>query len=55
MVSKMTENHAICLQMHTFVEFDSFYRNFNKKYFLNIFSVFYKPFYSEKIVENDIL
>ena len=48
MASKMAEKHAMFLKMHTLVEFDKFYMNFNKDYILTKFSVFYKAFYCEK-------
>ena len=40
--------------MHKLVEYDKFYRNFNKDYLLNKTSVFYNAFYSNKIAENVI-
>ena len=47
MASKMAENHEICLKMHKLVQFDKFYRNFNKDYLLNKISVFYNAFYTK--------
>ena len=48
MASKMAENHEIFLKMHKLVQFDKFYRNFNKDYLFKKMSVFYNAFYSEK-------
>ena len=52
MASKMAENHEIFQKMYKLVQFDKFYRNFNKDYLLNKISVFYNAFYSNKMAEN---